>query len=51
MAMPAAKDPKTVKATKEEAYKSYHMAGHYEFQNFFHLKMAAVLLKSRRNNC
>ena len=47
MAMPAAMDPKTVQATKEEAYKFYQMADHYELQKYFHIKMAALLLESR----
>ena len=50
-AIPAAKEPETVRATKEEAYKSYQMAGHYtendEFQEYVHVKMAALLLGSR----
>lgn len=50
-AIPAAKNPETVRATKEEAYKSYQMAGHYtgndEFQEYVHVKMAALLLESR----
>ena len=51
-ALPAAKKPETVYATKEEAYKSYQMAGHYtenhdEFQEYVHVKMAALLLESR----
>ena len=50
-ALPAAKKPETAQATKEEAYKSYQMAGHYsendEFQEYVHVKMAALLLGSR----
>ena len=50
-ALPAAKEPETAQATKEEAYKSYQMAGHYtandEFQEYVHVKMAALLLGSR----
>ena len=50
-ALPAAKKPETAHATKEEAYKSYQMAGHYsendEFQEYVHVKMAALLLGSR----
>lgn len=50
-AMPAAKEPETVRATKEEAYKSYLMAGHYtereNFLEYVHVKMAALLLGSR----
>ena len=50
-AIPAAKEPETVQATKEEAYKSYQMAGYYtendEFQEYVHVKMAALLLGSR----
>ena len=49
-AIPAAKAPETVHATKKEAYKSYQMAGHYsdndEFQEYVHVKMAALLLGS-----
>jgi len=47
MAIPAAKEPETVRTTKEAAYKSYQMAVHYEFQKYFHVKMAALLLESR----
>ena len=51
MAIPAAKEPETVQATKEEAYRSYQMAGRYtendEFQEYVHVKMAAMLLGSR----
>ena len=47
-ALPAAKEPVTAQATKEEAYKSYQMAGHYAendvFQEYVHVKMAALLL-------
>ncbi|XP_020610562.1 uncharacterized protein LOC110049128 [Orbicella faveolata] len=50
-AIPAAKEPETAHATKKEAYKSYKMAGHYtendEFQEYVHVKMAALLLGSR----
>ena len=49
-AIPAAKELETVQATKKEAYKSYQMAGHYtendEFQEYIHIKMAALLLGS-----
>ena len=49
-ALPAAKKPETAQATKEEAYKSYQMAGHYTendgFQEYVHVKMAALLLGS-----
>ena len=47
MALPAAKNSETVQTTKEEAYKSYQMADHYEFQKYHHVKMAALLLESR----
>ena len=46
-AMPAARNPETARIIKEEAYKSYQMADHYEFQNYHHIKMAALLLESR----
>ena len=50
-AIPAAKEPETAHTTKKEAYKSYQMAGHYtendEFQEYVHVKMAALLLGSR----
>ena len=46
MALPAAKNPETVETTREEAYKSYQMADHYEFQKYHHVKMAALLLES-----
>ena len=49
-AMPTAKELETVQATKKEAYKSYQMADHYTenngFQEFVHVKMAALLLGS-----
>ena len=49
-ALPAAKKPETAQVTKEEAYKFYQMAGHYsendEFQEYVHVKMAALLLGS-----
>ena len=49
-ALPAAKKPETGQVTKEEAYKSYQMAGHYTendgFQEYVHVKMAALLLGS-----
>ena len=47
MAMPAARNPETIPTTKEEAYKSYQMVVHYEFQKYFHVKMAALLLELR----
>ena len=47
MAMPAARDPETVRTTKEEAYKSYQIADYYEFQKYHHVKMAALLLEPR----
>ena len=47
MAIPAAKNPETVQTSKKEAYKSYQMADHYEFQKYHHVKMAALLLESR----
>jgi len=46
-AMPAAKDPETLRTTKEEAYKSYQMADNYNFQRYHHVKMAALLLELR----
>ena len=50
-ALPAAKKPETAQATKEEAYKSYQMAGRYTendgFEEYVHVKMAALLLGSR----
>jgi len=49
-AMPASKNPETVRTMKEEAYKSYQMADHYEFQKYHHVKMAALLLESRGRN-
>ena len=45
-AMPAAKNPETVRTMKEEAYKSYQMADRYEFRKYHHVKMAALLLES-----
>ncbi|KAL9962890.1 hypothetical protein ACROYT_G032041 [Oculina patagonica] len=52
-ALPAAKDPEARRGTKEDAYKSYEMSGHYsvndEFKEYVHVKMAALLLESRSN--
>ena len=52
-ALPAAKNDEARRGTKEEAYKSYEMAGHYtvndEFKEYVHVKMAALLLESRSN--
>ena len=49
-AIPAAKEPEINHATKKEAYKCYQMAGHFsendEFQEYVHVKMAALLLGS-----
>ena len=54
-ALPAAKNDEACRGTKEEAYKSYEMAGHYtgndeckEF-TYLHVKMAALLLASHSN--
>ena len=47
MAIPAVKDPKTVQATKEEAYNSYQRAAGYECIKYVYVKMAALLLESR----
>ncbi|KAJ7356139.1 hypothetical protein OS493_026522 [Desmophyllum pertusum] len=51
--MPAAKNPKTSRATKEEAYNTYEMAGHCttieRFNEYVHVKMAALLLDSCAN--
>ena len=46
VAMPAAKNPETVRTTMEEAYKSYQMADYYEFQKYHHVKMAYLLFES-----
>ena len=45
-AMPAAKEPETVRATKEEAYKSYQMALRYKSSGYVGVKMAALILES-----
>ena len=46
-AIPAAKEPETVQATKEEAYKSYQMAVRHKGIKYVYVKMAALLLESR----
>ena len=46
-AMPALKNPETVRTMKQEAYKSYQLADRYEFRKYHHVKMAALLLESR----
>jgi len=45
-AMPTAKEPETVRATKEEAYKSYLMALRYKSSGYVMVKMAALILES-----
>ena len=46
-ALPAAKEPETAQATKEEAYNSYQRAADYEGMKYVRVKMAALLLESR----
>ena len=46
-ALPAAKEPETVQATKEEAYNSYQRAADYNGIKYVRVKMAALLLESR----